>query len=58
MWFLVYKVMATVLIVALTLADVVHNLDGLGWKWSIFLTKQGMLLIILHNVLHIYLIAR
>ena len=49
MWFLVYKVMATVLIVALTLADVVHNLDGLGWKWSIFLTKQGMLLISDHT---------
>ena len=57
-WLVVYKVMATVLMVSLTLAHVFHNLERLGWKWLIFLTNQGMLLIILHNVLHIYLITR
>ena len=57
-WFLVYKVTTTILIVSMTLAHIVYNLDSLGWKWLIFLTNQCMVLIILHNALHIYLIAR
>ena len=57
-WLLVYKVMVTALMASLTVAHMVANLERLGWKWLIFLTNQCMLLIILHNTLHIYLIAR
>ena len=58
LWFLVYKVMTTILMVSLTLGHIIHNLERLGWKWLIFLTNQCMVLIILYNALHIYLIAR
>ena len=57
-WLLAYKVTTTMLMAALTLAHIVYNLDSLGWKWLIFLTNQCMVLIILYNALHIYLIAR
>ena len=55
-WFLTYKVLVTVLMLTITSAHIAINLHRLGWKWIIFLTNQGLLLIILHNILHLTLI--
>ena len=57
-WFISYKLLVTVLTVSLTAAHIVSTTERLGSKWLIFLTNQGMLLIILHNLLHLYIIVR
>ena len=57
-WFIIYKVLVTILMLSITSAHIAINLDRLGWKWIIFLTNQGLILIILHNILHLFLVLR
>ena len=52
-WFIVYKVLVTILLLSATSTHISHHLQMLGWKWLIFLTHQGLALLILHHVLHL-----
>ena len=58
LWYITYKVFITILLCCLTTAHVVSTVDRLGTKWLIFLTNQGMLLLILHNLVHLFIIMK
>ena len=57
-WFIVYKVLVSLLFISAAFTHIALHLQRFGWKWFVFLTNQGLSLIILHHILHLSAVLR
>ena len=58
LWYICYKALLCIVLCVFTVSHILSTLDRLGSKWLIFLTNQGMMLLILHNLLHTAIIIK
>ena len=56
-WYLVYRIVMALLMLAGVVAHILSTADTLGAKWLIYMTNQGISLLTLHYVLYAIIVS-